>query len=355
MQSKIDSMPVSSNHEDEQSAIAIFRNYLETEWKRQRTPKGLDSSLSAALTQRSTTAGIFLAYGGFSAWVAYFLATTPGEAHFSGRGAQIRTIDAFEKLSFDVRKMAAKRVAEESNIHSTTQAAITLLERHPKRQHLLASHIESNSDHETSENAPVAAQLPRAGTQQSRDFDDSTDNTEPSILVSDACPKAVAGFFPIELSMGIRKNIIPSNGTTCPKAAITMAFPVNPVWKQDCIMTIDIMQNKVVYFALVLFGVQVESEGSWRYLNHSDGSRIDPEPQITLRRCRVDAISKLFGEKIYRAVCTSEFRTIESEFGTVQVTDSVRMTITSNAEEGAMITLYSGLLEGYEIRNQLYN
>jgi hypothetical protein len=60
------------------------------------------------------------------------------------------------------------------------------------------------------------------------------------------------------MNMAIRKNMITNDGVTCLKAAMIMAFLTNLVWKQYCIMTMYILQNKTAYFALVLFGVQVD-------------------------------------------------------------------------------------------------
>ncbi|KAI0550116.1 hypothetical protein F4679DRAFT_594985 [Xylaria curta] len=280
----MNSTHIASDHEAINEAVTIIRAYLETKWTRQRTPKGLDTALAAASSQPSTTAGIFLVRGGFPIWVAYFLATNCGEGHFWG--------------------LAAKRLADEINIHSTAKDAIHDLEQQPKCQRILASARDSNLEGEPYLD-PLATALLLLLDHDHDDLEAGRDL--PLGFTSNACPKAIASLLPREMSKAVQKSITIVDSKRCPKAGVSIILPTDPMLlSPDATITINILQNKVPYFLLALFGVQVESEGSQRYINYPGGVRLDPELQNILRCCRVDAIKELFGEEIDKAIRSSD-------------------------------------------------
>jgi hypothetical protein len=112
-----------SNQSIIKASIKIFAQQLKDEWKRQKTPRGLKERLLETRSSEATvTARIFLDYGGFKTWIAYFLATE-GKAHFKGRNNRTNTIATFENLSSSDRVAAARRV-EGIQPHPTTNDAI---------------------------------------------------------------------------------------------------------------------------------------------------------------------------------------------------------------------------------------
>lgn len=120
-----------SNQKVVEASIKIFAEQLENEWRHQRAPRRLRQKLLETRTSKATeTARIFLDYGGFKTWMAYFLATE-GKAHFKGRHNRTNTIATFQKLSLDDRIDAARSVGgiqphptASKAIHNLTEALI---------------------------------------------------------------------------------------------------------------------------------------------------------------------------------------------------------------------------------------
>ena len=93
-----------------EAAIKIFIEQIE-KWDRKRAPPGLGKKLATTrAAEQTNTARIFLDHGGFTAWLAYSLATE-GKAHFHGRLERDNTIKAFQALPFNDRLRTAERVA----------------------------------------------------------------------------------------------------------------------------------------------------------------------------------------------------------------------------------------------------
>jgi hypothetical protein len=83
----------------------------------------------ARMAPQDDTVRLFLDLS-FSTWFAYFLAnsTAPGQRHYSGHKTDRNTLDAFEKLSVQQRKMVAARL-QHVNIDTTIQNAIARMDR----------------------------------------------------------------------------------------------------------------------------------------------------------------------------------------------------------------------------------
>lgn len=156
------------------------------------------------------------------------------------------------------------------------------------------------------------------------------------------------------MDSAIRRDTLNHDGTLTTTAAITMVFPPNPIQKKDCAMTLAIVNHKVERCARDLFGVNVETEGQFRYVVLQNGSRIIPTPELTLLDCQPDAIEPMFGPNAAWAIAKSEYRRQEGQMGRSHVTGCVSMVISSNANDGACITLNLGLAEASHTRKKLY-
>jgi hypothetical protein len=111
-----------------QQAVTIFRQQLERAWNRQRTPQRLKKKLlETCAADSKVTARIFLDYGGFQAWFAYFLATE-GKAHYKGRHDKLSVLAAFARLTSDEQTYVAKAVAGVQP-HNTVSGAIDKISR----------------------------------------------------------------------------------------------------------------------------------------------------------------------------------------------------------------------------------
>lgn len=130
-----------------------------------------------------------------------------------------------------------------------------------------------------------------------------------------------------------------------------MDFPFDGL--VDCLMSLAIHQNKVEYLALALFNVHVESEGQVRYVMLNEGAKLIPNPEMTLKGARDDAILRILGVEIHEAIQASRMRKKELEEGNL-VTECVSMIFTDRSDEGAVINLSLGLKDGAQIQNKLY-
>ncbi|KAK8093116.1 uncharacterized protein PG998_014517 [Apiospora kogelbergensis] len=269
-----------------------------------------------------------------------------------GRHYQTSQLKAFDKLPMETRVSAAKRVRD-SHIDPTTLAAINQMERSCKRQKIAQ---QSNPSREESvESSPTPS--PETPFDQPQSQDQINTNAAPATgpavdenyHFSRAAPQAIANLVPSTLNYAIRRDTT----ADCQTAVVTMGFPRDPVKMQYCITTIDIIQKKVEYYALKLYGIEIETEGEKRYAVLA-GVRIDPEHSMTFRRCRTACIKELFGKQIDEAIDTCPFRLAEYESGRLIETECVTMTINSDAKGGALISLYMGLRGGTEIRDSLY-
>jgi hypothetical protein len=149
----------------------------------------------------------------------------------------------------------------------------------------------------------------------------------------------------------IRRDTVQSEGSTCLKAAVTMDFPFNGL--VDCLMSLAISPSKVEYLAMALFGVHVESAGQVRYVVLKEGLKIIPNPDMTLKGTRDDAIISVLGKEIYEGIRASRMRGKELEEGN-RITECVSMMLTSRPDEGAIINLSLGLKGGSRIQSKLY-
>lgn len=344
--------------------VEIFRKYLVSEWTRQKTPYGLDGALAdAAVSEPGDTGRIFL-NAGFTAWVAYFLAST-GESHYEGRLVQLQAIEAFNLLPIEERELGAKRVAE-TVPHATVTNAIDKMLRDPKRRRLLSPTSDQESPEQPSSTSPARSisfnvePLPNP-TQRY-----TTANLDPSQndihlasglqqqVLSAASLQGTADLFPEYMSDAIRVDPVEGDGTTCWKTAVTMSFPYSG--KVDCLMSLAIRETKVEYIAMALFKVHVDVDPAARarqvVLEH--GVRLVPNPEITLQGVQKEAIIKVLGAEIYEAIKASRVCEEEQQQKPTRATRCVSMIIPSNPHLGAIINLNLSLKGGSRVRDKLY-
>lgn len=114
-------------------STAIFARQLTSEWTREKTPYKLAEALETARSAPAQyTERIFLD-SGFSAWLAYFLATTGHARHYKGQQAELETIAAFEQLSTEQRRTVATTLVNTA-AHPTVVSAIEQLSNRYKRR-----------------------------------------------------------------------------------------------------------------------------------------------------------------------------------------------------------------------------
>jgi hypothetical protein len=116
---------------------AILRRHLESEWKGEKRPKGVDKALEATrskkpLSAKDCTQQIFLS-AGLQAWLAYFLANHGRGLHYQGQAAEVKTINAFDLLSEDQRRGVAIVIAE-IEVHDSIAVVINGLSMPPAKR-----------------------------------------------------------------------------------------------------------------------------------------------------------------------------------------------------------------------------
>lgn len=147
----------------------------------------------------------------------------------------------------------------------------------------------------------------------------------------------------------IRTVPVLRDGATTWQASVTMLFPI---WAGlvDCLMSLDIHDWGIGYFTMALFNARVEWVGEMRHIVLEDGTiLIIPGAEATLKGVKDEAILKVFGPEIFRAIEESPVRRKEIMEGKF-ATECVSMILTKN---GAIISLSLGLDKGLEIQKKL--
>ncbi|RYP59464.1 hypothetical protein DL771_010891 [Monosporascus sp. 5C6A] len=170
----------------------------------------------------------------------------------------------------------------------------------------------------------------------------------------EASLKVAKELFPTEFMDSIRR--IPS--TKLPDtlvADISMLFQKGHMRDHfGCQMIIEITEEKVAWYALRLFDVQVEVKDGVRFLRYPGGGKVQPDPSIRLQACRRDIITCTFGAETDRAISASPICQREEKEERDR-TDGVSMTISNQAMEGAKITVYLGEWRAANLKKKLYD
>ncbi|KAF8846903.1 hypothetical protein BDZ45DRAFT_666419 [Acephala macrosclerotiorum] len=224
------------------------------------------------------------------------------------------------------------------NNHLTLQAVV---ERSRKRKRKRASTHNAYPEQTTS---------PPATPEISLNNPSVTPRQEHEVL-ENASLQGIADVFGEYMCGAIRRDTVRSGGTTSLKAAVTMVFPYPGL--VDCLMSLAIHQDEVECLAMALFNVRVESMGEVRHVVLNGGVRLTPNPEITLKGVLDEAIIRVFGPEIHRAITASRMRKKELEKGN-HVTECVSMILTSSSGEGAIINLSLDMIGGARVQNKIY-
>jgi len=348
----------------------FFAEYLTSEWKFERTPKGIPGLFEEAQSGRDKSAQIFLQVS-CKAWVAYFLAKkrSRGGQNYEGKLADQSTLSAFQQLSSEEQRKIATSLAN-TKAHSTVPSWVenseelstktkrrrldytvslcmtpsTIQPANQTQDRLAATPLDNGSELE-----PTTTLLPRSAVE-------SLPNDMPGGIAetSDASyQESVRNPSSKRLSLILSQYLcgaVVKNGDT---AAITIAFPSHlSHGKVHCVMTLVILPNKVQHLAMVLFGIHIETEGNLRYILQPNGSRMLPG-DVTLERAQRQAISDWLGTWVNRATTSSPVRKEEDREG-ILTTSSVTMQITSGCHDYAYLNIRMGLDEGFRTKEQLF-
>lgn len=172
------------------------------------------------------------------------------------------------------------------------------------------------------------------------------------ILVN-ACLDECSQLYPPYLAGAIRR--VPDlNNQNSLAASIAMVFPDYPsAVKFGCQMTLEIMPNKVEHVGREIFQAHIETTGGLRYIYLPGGTKILPQPQVTIQGCPHSAISLNFGNETFQAIRANPAYQDEVRQGRDR-TDCVSMVVSHKADEGALILLSLAPREGTLIRDRLY-
>lgn len=292
-------------------------------------PRGFQEAYAKAKTPLSTE-GIFQDTGGSTAWVAYYLTKRAANSttHFNGQAALNKTLESLESMTKDNQVAVARRVNEiiDRGTKEKIQNLIDGTEGASKKRRELFGPLQSypsnkagRTDNEGVATTTPAGSLPRPATEESEAIHGQHNV---SFVASDPSVHRLKDVFPSSLASSVIR-IPPKSGTGMWTAAITMSFvDVGSIGNRlGSMMSIEIASNKAQRFASILFGVEIEGNGNYRYIILPNGTKISPDPDFVLRGSRRDIISEEFGEASKSLEACPTFRN-EDDQG-IQVTDCV--------------------------------
>lgn len=164
--------------------------------------------------------------------------------------------------------------------------------------------------------------------------------------VSNPKAKLLATKFPQYFCGAVRKC-----GDT---AVVTMAFPSQlSNSKIDCLLSLSILPNKIQHFAKELFGINVETEGDFRYIIQNNGGRTLLIEVVLLGAQDKAAIMALLGSEASDGIGMSPQRKEEVRQGLL-ATDCVTLRITGNTHDDGILNLNLGIEKGFELRDALF-
>ncbi|PYH75182.1 uncharacterized protein BO88DRAFT_431584 [Aspergillus vadensis CBS 113365] len=161
--------------------------------------------------------------------------------------------------------------------------------------------------------------------------------------------EGITAVFSEDLCNIISKVPTPVKGETSWRAAVTTAFPL--YGDVNCLMSLDICSSGIDYLALELFNAKINTTSSLRYIVIDDGpTLIVPVSESTIKGVKEEAIAKVFGVEIHKAIRDSRVRRMELEQGK-ELTECVSMIM---MERGAIVNLSLDLDCGIELSRKLY-
>jgi hypothetical protein len=136
------------------------------------------------------------------------------------------------------------------------------------------------------------------------------------------------------------------------KADVTMVFPNLSNNSLDCVMSLYISSNKVQYLVMGLFGINLETEGRFRYANLPNGARLRPD-DVILQGVTHEAIDEFLSCRIRGAIDKSPSRQEEVRFA-IYRTECVSLRLTNGATEDALLTIAMELDDEFQIKEVLF-
>lgn len=167
----------------------------------------------------------------------------------------------------------------------------------------------------------------------------------PQQRLSLAFPQKIPGLFPEYMAGAIVRDYIQTGDDCICRAAVEVMFPQDG--RLDCIMSLDVKDNKVEYIARTLFDVQVEaSSGGRRQILLPRGVRLMLNSEITLSGAQDEAVRKLLGLEIHAGIIDSSIYHSEQQEG-ASATGCVTMAIPWRTSGRATINIVLGVRVGY--------
>lgn len=172
--------------------------------------------------------------------------------------------------------------------------------------------------------------------------------------ISQPLRSTMSKIFPPNVIAAVKQ--LPSNSNVdLDRVGITMSFPHAKQWgwgeKLDPQMILPI-KNSVSYFAWRLFHAHIEESNGKYFLVLENGLKVESNDGIFLRGCRRNAIPKVFGEIVAKAIQTSLAYTQERRADSL--TESVVMNIGRMVEDEATIFLSVEEKEGIYLKEALW-
>ncbi len=90
--------------------VQTVGNQLKSEWTRKKSPNGLYEAYALAEVDEEGSTNDIFRRASFRVWLAYWLASS-GKHHSSGRTAQLRMFETFNKLPNEKKQSAAETLA----------------------------------------------------------------------------------------------------------------------------------------------------------------------------------------------------------------------------------------------------
>jgi len=139
------------------------------------------------------------------------------------------------------------------------------------------------------------------------------------------------------------------------RANISMTFPKSLDLFPSCSMNVWIKSEEVPYLARELFGVYIGTSHDTRYQALENGGRLFcPRNILQIEGSLEQDIKRILGSQILKAILGGPDRDIELNEGIV-ATRCVRMSVSGNPAEDALLGLRMDLTEGFRIRSKLYH
>lgn len=174
--------------------------------------------------------------------------------------------------------------------------------------------------------------------------------SEQGHVLSSASVLECTRLFPSYLAGGIKRYLRPNNAGAF-AAAVSMWLPQHG-WS-GCLLKVEVMSSKIDYIARELFGAHLEAENGCRYIYLSGGSRVVPNPRLTLRGCRIDMLPLILGSVIADAILATQACQTDIKEGRDR-TGCVTMVVSRAADKEAEVYALLDLEKGVVIRDKLY-